>query len=118
MTPIFSFFQQHVPIWKRNVRANAFDYRNRIEKLNKVDEQICLSNNRNDLLKKYGNEKAINKMDKRTVDEFHYIMVMYDKPLTPHRRIMLRKTLIPIFESNDEDLIAFGEFMLQFYDCT
>jgi hypothetical protein len=99
------------------VKTNAINYRKHFQKLNEVDEKLCISNDRRELFEKYGHASAIAKIDDTMINDLHYIMVMYNKPLSPRRRIQLRNTIVPLFDTNDNDLISFAKYILDYYEC-
>lgn len=90
-------------------------YRQRFEQLNHEDNQLVISNYRAELSKEFGYSHVIANLDKSIIDELHYILVLYSKPLSPERRIMIRNKFLPFLESSDDETIKFFEHVLSYY---
>lgn len=77
-------------------------YRDHFEKLNATDEKIVRAKYREELTKKCGFPHIIASLDDDTINELHYIYVVYSKPLNAERRIRLRNFLLPFLENIEE----------------
>jgi hypothetical protein len=91
-------------------------YRERFEKLNESDNQIVLENYKKELTRAFGHSHIVSSLSNETINDLHYILVLYSKPLSPERRIMLRKRILPYLESSDKDTQKFFEYILKYYD--
>ena len=91
-------------------------YRERFEKLDREDG-ICITNKyKEELSRKFGHQQVIASLNKELIDELHYILVMYVKPLSPERRVSLRRLLLPHLESSESDTLRFFEHLLEYYE--
>lgn len=91
-------------------------YRERIEKLNLEDKILVLENYKKELKKAYGYPHVISILSADDIEELHYIYVMYSKPLSPERRISLRKILLPYLEGSPKEEQKFYEHLLKYYN--
>lgn len=95
-------------------------YRERFEKLNEEDFSRVNKKHKADLINKFGYQDIIDKLDNEVIDDLHFISVMYTKPLSPERRIMLRKKILPYIEDTidkqDNETQSFYEHILKYYE--
>lgn len=91
-------------------------YRERIQKLNQEDKILVHENYKRELSKAYGYAHVISILPSDVIEELHYIYVLYSKPLSPERRILLRNKILPYLESSKNEEQLFYEHLLKYYD--
>ena len=91
-------------------------YRERIQKLNEEDKVLVNENYRKELKKVYGFPHVISILPSDVIQELYYIYVLYSKPLSPERRILLRNKILPYLESSKSEEQLFYEHLLKYYD--
>lgn len=91
-------------------------YRDIFQKANEDDKQLILEKYKKDLSKAFGHSHVVESLKSDTIEELHYILVLYSKPLSPERRISLRKMALPYLESSDKDIQKLFEYILKYYD--
>lgn len=91
-------------------------YRDRIQKLNQEDKILVHENYKKELKKAYGYAHVISILPSDVIEELHYIYVLYSKPLSPERRIILRNKILPYLESSQKEEQLFYEHLLKYYD--
>jgi hypothetical protein len=91
-------------------------YRERIEKLNQEDKILIHENYKKELKKAYGFSHVISILPTDVIEELHYIYVLYNKPLSPERRIILRNKILPYLEKSKNEEKLFYEHLLTYYD--
>lgn len=96
--------------------SKAESYRERFEKLNESDNQLVLEKYKNEIIRTFGHSQVVSSLSDETIGDLHYILVMYSKPLSPERRIRLRKLILPHLENSDEDTQKLFEYVLKYYD--
>ena len=100
---------------KQVVKAHA-NYRERFEQLDKDDNKQINNKNRQDVSKKFGYPEVVSVLEQEIIDKLHYMIVMYDKPLCPERRIRVRATLLPYLESSEGERLKLFEHILEYYE--
>lgn len=91
-------------------------YRERFEKMDKDDNTLVYNNYKSDLIKKFGHTEIISRLDNALIDDLHYMLVLYNKPLNPENRISIRRKILPLLETGDEETVRFFEYYLKYYD--
>jgi hypothetical protein len=91
-------------------------YRDRFEQLNNKDKILVIEKYKNELTRTFGHSNIISHLPSDTVEQLHYILVLYSKPLSPERRIALRKTILPHLENSNGETQRFFEYILKYYD--
>lgn len=91
-------------------------YRERFQKLNQEDSLLVTAKYKKDLTKAFGYSHIISALPSNVIDDLHYIYVLYTKPLSPERRMMLRNKILPLLESADEGTQEFYEHLLKYYE--
>lgn len=98
----------------RTVKCES--YRERFEVLNNEDRNLVLEKYKDEIAKAYGHSNIVSTLPSDVIDELHYILILYSKPLSPERRIMLRKKILPYMEKSDAKTQQFYENILEYYD--
>lgn len=91
-------------------------YREKFEKLNREDKSLVIDKYKVELTKAYGHSHVISQLPIEIVEDLHYVLVLYTKPLSPERRISLRNKILPYLEDSDEESQKFYEYILKYYD--
>lgn len=91
-------------------------YRDIFQKSNEDDKKLVIEKYKKDLTKTFGHSKVIENLKTDTIEDLHWILVMYKKPLSPERRISLRKTILPYLESSDKETQMLFEYILKYYN--
>lgn len=91
-------------------------YRDMFQKMNESDNQLILENTKKELTKTFGHPHVISTLSNEIINELHYILIVYTKPLIPERRIKLRNFALPYLEGSDKDKQKFFEYILKYYD--
>jgi hypothetical protein len=96
------------PVMKSN-------YRDRFEQLNKEDTVLIIERYKSDLSKNFGYPHIIAGLDNDIVEHLHYVLALYTKPLSPERKISLRKYMLPHLEKSEGETLQFFEHLLTYY---
>ena len=96
--------------------SKAESYRERFEKLNESDNQLVLEKYKKEITRTFGHSQVVSSLSDETINDLHYILIMYSKPLSPERRITLRKLILPYLESYDKETEKLFEYILKYYD--
>ena len=91
-------------------------YRERFEKLNKDDKCLVVEKYQKELTKAFGHSQVVSNLSTETIEDLHYILTLYSKPLSPEMRILLRKKILPYLEESKEETQRFYEYILKYYD--
>lgn len=91
-------------------------YREIFQKSNEDDKKLVIEKYKKDLTKTFGHSKVIENLKTDTIEDLHWILIMYKKPLSSERRINLRKTILPYLESSDKETQKLFEYVLKHYD--
>lgn len=96
--------------------ATTESYRQRFERLNESDNKLVIEKYKKELTKAFGHSQVISTLSDETINELHYVLKMYYKPLSPEMRIILRKKLLPYLESKDKETQKLFEYILKYYE--
>lgn len=96
--------------------SHTESYRERFEKLNESDNKLVIEKYTNELTRAFGHSHVVSTLSKETITDLHYILVLYTKPLSPERRIILRKQILPYLESSDKETQKLFEYILKYYN--
>lgn len=91
-------------------------YRERFEQLNNDDRYLVLEKYKEDLTKAFGHLHVVSILPSETIEDLHYVLALYTKPLSPERRIRLRNKMLTYLERSDEETRKFYEYIVKYYD--
>lgn len=91
-------------------------YRERFERLNNDDKYLVLEKYKEELTKAFGHSHVISILPSDTIEDLHYVLTLYHKPLSPERRILLRKKMLTYLEKSNEETQKFYEYILKYYN--
>jgi hypothetical protein len=97
------------------IRAQA-SYREKFEQLDKDDSILVTDKRRKLVSEKFGYAHLVADLERRDVDQLYYMIRLFDKPLTPERRIDLRTLLLPYLEKSKGEMLEFFEHILKYYE--
>lgn len=92
--------------------ALATELRDTFARLNKRDEMLAMKKEVNEIARwaaikdkrQFITAFENNHITKATIDELHYMYVMYDKPLSPHQKVRIRNEMLRKYDESDNDL--------------
>lgn len=96
--------------------VNNESYRERFEKLNESDNKLVLEKYKQELTRTFGHPQVVSTLSNETINDLHYILALYSKPLSPEMRINLRNKLLPYLEKSDKETQKLFEYILKYYD--
>ncbi len=91
-------------------------YREKFEKLNKDDKCLVIEKYKQELTKAFGHSQVVSNLSTETIEDLHYILKMFSKPLSLELRILLRKKILPYLEESKEETQRFYEYILKYYE--
>jgi hypothetical protein len=95
---------------------DKLNYRERIEQLNKIDESHKIRKYKEELSKTFGHSQVVSTLKEDMIDDLHYILVMYSKPLRVEQRISLRHRILKHLENPNHDAQKLLEYMMKYYE--
>lgn len=99
-----------------NSDSSQKSYRQRFEKQNEIDNKLVIENYKQEITKVFGHPQVVSTLSTQTIRDLHFILVLYSKPLSPERRISLRKEFLPYLENSDKDTQKLFKYILKYYD--
>lgn len=83
------------------VYAAPKHFREKIDKLNKQDEELAFQKLKQEFVRKSPERfwEVIEKMDRKVIEELDYIRVMYNPPLSPGARVRCRNAIMKLIDS-------------------
>lgn len=99
-----------------STRVPISTYRERIEQLNRLDKVCIADKYKEELTKAFGYPHVVASLNLDAIDDLHFILTVYSKPLSPEQRIRLRNKFLSYIENTEGDTQRFFEDLLTYYE--